>query len=624
MTAKGLLPPATCHARSASLVSCTHPASSINSATFRTYTSLNALYAAYKADVKALAPNQQFRANYGDCTARKTDGEVSWNHDYQHPHNYSLQQSRSGTLSDDEAAGRVAAWLARRLRPGDRVLLAAGSSVGFVRCYLGALRAGAVVVLANPAYTAAELGHLLADSGAVLAFADPEPARRLAGLGAHGALGSRGALAPPLTVDVRELPEGTALRNRGGGIAVRPDDTALLAYTSGTTGKPKGVPLTHRQLAASIQGAMAAWRWTAADVLVHALPLFHQHGLGGVHATLIAGSTAHVRSRFDPDDLMATVRTEGASVLFGVPASYQALLDAAAGAPLLQGLRLAVCGSAPLSPALAARLPGLLGQLPLIRYGTTESGLDVSNPLGAARPDTVGLPLPGVQCRIWAAGQEAAGGREAPGGQETPGRQEAPGGQETPGGQEAPPGTDGEIQLRGPHVFQGYWHDPAATAAAFTPDGWFRTGDIGAVDPATGHLVIRGRTKELIISGGLNVYPREVEIALERHPSVAEAAVAALPHPRWGEQVTAWIVPRPGAVVSEAELAAHARTLLAAYKCPKQVFTLTALPRNPLGKLNRAALSRPPVPRPPTEPRGPRPSPGSAALSATYPAERAP
>ena len=210
----------------------------------------------------------------------------------------------------------------------------------------------------------------------------------------------------------------------------------------------------------------------------------------------------------------------------------------------------------------------MLGQLPLIRYGTTETGLDVSNPLGAARPDTVGLPLPGVECRIWAAGQE------------------------TSAGQEAPPGTDGEIQLRGPQVFAGYWHDAGATAAAFTPDGWFRTGDLGAVDPATGHLVIRGRTKELIISGGLNVYPREVEIALERHPSVAEAAVAGLPHPRWGEQVTAWVVPRPGAVVSEPELVTHARTLLAAYKCPKQVFALDALPRDQLGKLNRAALTR--------------------------------
>ena len=155
-----------------------------------------------------------------------------------------------------------------------------------------------------------------------------------------------------------------------------------------------------------------------------------------------------------------------------------------------------------------------------------------------------------------------------------------------------PPHTcDGEIQLRGQQVFAGYWHDATATAQAFTADGWFRTGDLGAIDPACGHLVIRGRTKELIISGGLNVYPREVELALEQHPSVAEAAVAGLPHPRWGEQVTAWVVPRAGSTVSEAELVAHARTLLAAYKCPKQVFALAALPRNQLGKLNRAALT---------------------------------
>jgi malonyl-CoA/methylmalonyl-CoA synthetase len=352
--------------------------------------------------------------------------------------------------------------------------------------------------------------------------------------------------------------------------AVRPADIALLAYTSGTTGRPKGVPLTHRQLAVSIRSAMAAWRWTADDVLVHALPLFHQHGLGGIHATLVAGSTAHIHSRFDAADLIATVRSESATVLFGVPTSYQALLDSLPGAggvpppgsvPLLGGLRLAVCGSAPLSPALAARLPALLGQLPLVRYGTTESGLDVSNPLGGARPDTVGLPLPGVECRI----------RSADGA--------------------APPGSDGEIQLRGPQVFTGYWHDPEATAAAFTPDGWFRTGDIGAVDPVSGHLVIRGRIKELIITGGLNVYPREVEIALETHPAVAEAAVAAVPHQRWGEQVTAWVVLRPGCAFAEDDLVAHARTRLAPYKCPKRVFQLTEVPRNHLGKVNRSALA---------------------------------
>jgi len=447
----------------------------------------------------------------------------------------------------DVASGRVAAWLARRVRPGDRVLLAAGSSVGFVRCYLGALRAGAVVVLANPGYTAAELGHLAADSGAVLAFADREPARRLAGLG------------PGLEVaDARELPADV---RQATGVVARPDEVALLAYTSGTTGRPKGVPLTHRQLTVSIRAAMAAWQWRGDDVLVHALPLYHQHGLGGVHAALIAGGTVHIRSKFTADALVQTVAGTRASVLFAVPTIYQALVDSpAALAGGLRGLRLAVCGSAPLSPSLAARLPSVLGGLPLVRYGTTESGLNVSNPVADPRGDTVGVPLPGVIVRIRA----AAG--------------------------VADPGVDGEIQLRGPHVFSGYWNDPAATGAAFSPDGWFRTGDIGAVDPAAGHLVIRGRTKEMIISGGLNVYPREVEIVLEGHPSVAEAAVAGVPDERWGERVTAWVVLRDGHEFDEAALIAHARTLLAGYKCPKRVFRLTELPRNQLGKIVRSAL----------------------------------
>jgi acyl-CoA synthetase (AMP-forming)/AMP-acid ligase II len=456
----------------------------------------------------------------------------------------------------DDAAARVAGWLARRVRPGDRVLLAAAASVGFVRCYLGALRAGAVVVLANPGYTAAELGHLVADSGAVLAFADPGPARLLAALGPGG-----DGLE---TVDIRTLPDDGS---PAAGVAPRPGDTALLAYTSGTTGQPKGVPLTHRRLAVSIRSAMAAWRWTGDDVLAHALPLYHQHGLGGVHAALIAGGTVHVRSRFSPADLARTIEEARASVLFAVPTIYQALADPdLATAAGFASLRLAVCGSAPLSPGLAEQLAAVLGRVPLIRYGTTESGLNVSNPLDDPRGDTVGVPLPGVLARI-----QADPATRGP-------------------GVEADPGADGEIQLSGPQVFAGYWHDQAATAAAFTPDGWFRTGDIGAVDPATGHLRIRGRIKEMIITGGLNVYPREVEIALEAHPSVAEAAVAGVPHERWGEQVTAWVVVRDGHRFDEAALIAHARTRLAAYKCPKQVFQLAALPRNHVGKIVRSAL----------------------------------
>ena len=447
-------------------------------------------------------------------------------------------------------AAQVAAWLAARTQPGDRVLLAARSSLGFVRCYLGTLRAGAVVVLANPAYTAAELGHLVTDSGAAVAFADSGPARLLAGLAN-----------PPLAVDPAEVPAGPGST----AIVPGPDDTALLAYTSGTTGKPKAVPLTHRALLTSIRVAMASWGWRQDDVLAHALPLFHQHGLGGVHAVLIAGGTAHIASRFTAAGLADAVRRHRASVLFAVPTMYQALLDDGQHhARLLAGLRLAVCGSAPLTALLAKRSASELGRAPLVRYGLTETGLNVSHVATDIRPGSVGIPFPGVLVRLWA--------------------QSAP----------APPGADGEIQIHGLHVFRGYAGNPSATAEAFTADGWFRTGDIGRLDPETGHLEIRGRSKEMIITGGLNVYPREVETVLEEHPSVAEAAVAGVPHPHWGEEVSAWVTVRPGHDFDEAALIAHARTALAGYKCPKRIYLLPALPRTPLGKLRRTALTEPP------------------------------
>ncbi|WP_222854235.1 amidase family protein [Fodinicola acaciae] len=426
----------------------------------------------------------------------------------------------------DRAAAAVAADL--DVRAGDRVLLAGPSTVDFVVAYLGILRAGGVVVLANPAHTAAELAHLVADSGATHAFASAEVAERL----------------PDLPVTLLD-PDRRNRNPIASPVAVPsdPDAVALLAYTSGTTGKPKGVPLTHRNLVASISAAMAAWRFTADDVLVHALPLFHQHGLGGIHATLIAGSTAVMLSRFSPTELAKAAA--GATALFAVPTMYERLCEAGQSLP---GLRLCVCGSAPLSPALAERTAKLLGQLPLVRYGTTESGLDVSNPLDDPRPDTVGIPLPGVSCRLSA---------------------------------------DGEIQLRGPQVFRGYWQNEEATAEAFTADGWFRTGDLGRLDD--GHLVIAGRIKELIITGGLNVYPREVELALEAHPAVAEAAVAGVPDERWGEQVTGFVVVRDE--VSEDELIDHLRSRLTAYKCPKRIYRLSALPRNHMGKVVRGSLT---------------------------------
>ncbi|ALG14314.1 AMP-binding protein [Kibdelosporangium phytohabitans] len=398
----------------------------------------------------------------------------------------------------DAEAGSAAGWFAARFAPGTRIVLSGPSSPGFVRCYLGALRAGMIVVLANPAYTESELAHLVADSGAAL------------------------------TLTAFDAVAGDPVEPAG-----EPDDVAVLAYTSGTTGKPKGVPLTHRNLLTSIRSAMAAWRWSEDDVLTHALPLFHQHGLSGVHATLIAGSSARLYSKFS-DELVSSMRT--ATVLFAVPTIYARL---ASSPEAFSGLRLCVCGSAPLSTALAAQLP----RIPLVRYGTTESGLDVSNPVGSPRGDTVGVPLPGVHVRL----------------------------------------VDEEIQVRGPQVFTGYRGD---VDDPFTPDGWFRTGDLGEI--VDGHLVIKGRSKELIITGGMNVYPREVELALEDHPAVVEAAVAGIPDPKWGEQVTAWVV-----LDGEADLAAHAKSVLAPYKVPKQFFEVNSLPRNHMGKLDRNRLVSP-------------------------------
>jgi acyl-CoA synthetase (AMP-forming)/AMP-acid ligase II len=452
----------------------------------------------------------------------------------------------------DGRASRAAGWIAAQIAPGDRVLIAGPPSLDWVACYLGTLRAGGVAVPANPGYTSAELHELIGASGAGLAVAWGDASSRLA----HGS--NR-----PQLVSVAQLMTGKAdsVIDRVG-----PDATAVLAFTSGTTGRPKGVPLTHRNLLSSIRTAMAAWRWSGDDVLVHALPLFHQHGLGGLHATLIAGSSLHLLPHFTPEHLLRTVADSGATVLFAVPTMYQRLsvLDEALQASGNR-LRLAVSGSAPLSEDVAAGAARLLGRIPLVRYGTTESGLDTSqvydDPRELGLSGTIGVPLPGLEVRL--AGADAAGVVED---------------------------AEGEIQLRGPQVFGGYWGDREATGAAFTGDGWFRTGDIARLDAVSDHLVIQGRSKEMIITGGLKVFPREVELALEKHPSVEEAAVAGIPDDRWGEQVTAWVVLTPGHALDADALIAHARSLLAAYKCPKQVFSVHSLPRNQAGKVDRRTL----------------------------------
>ena len=463
----------------------------------------------------------------------------------------------------DRQAAAVGGWLrAQDVEPGGRVLLCGNNSLDFVAAYLGILKAEAVVVPAGAGLTEHELRHFVEDSGATCALAQGDALERLASLArGDSALRSVVALGEGVSNDITTLQEvisrGEPLEPADGNSAV------LLAYTSGTTGRPKGVPLSHANLLSSIRAAMRAWRWSARDVLVHALPFTHQHGLGGVHATLMAGSRAVVHSRFDPAELCATIESEGATLLFAVPAMYEKLATwEGIGDVDFSTLRLAVCGSSALSPSLAEKVSSLLGREILERYGSTESGLSVSNPYDGPRKfGSVGLPLPGTELAI--VDDE---------------------------GTVVPAGEDGEVVLRGPQVFGSYWHLPEATEESFYPGGWFRTGDIGRVDPEDGYLSITGRAKEMIITGGLNVYPREVELLLEDHASVRTAAVVGVPSERWGEEVVAFVVPSGEGEVDDEELAAHARGRLSAYKCPKRFFTVEQLPRNEMGKVLKDEL----------------------------------
>jgi malonyl-CoA/methylmalonyl-CoA synthetase len=310
---------------------------------------------------------------------------------------------------------------------------------------------------------------------------------------------------------------------------------------------------------------MLAWRWSAEDVMLHSLPLFHQHGLSGVSATLLGGSRAVIGVKFDPQETCEAIEREGATVLLAVPAMYERFVACDAfRAERLGSLRLLVSGSAPLSPAMAERVEELVGQVPLERYGTTESGLDVSNLYdGPRKPGSVGLPFPGVEMALLDADA-----------------------------QPVPDGEDGEIVVRGPQVFGGYRADEQATAESFHPGGWFRTGDIGRIDPDDGFLSITGRAKELIITGGMNVYPREIELALEESPAVTRAAVVGVPSQRWGEEVVAAVVRASGSRLDEERLIAFAGERLAPYKRPKRVVFMDELPLNHMGKVVRAELVR--------------------------------
>jgi malonyl-CoA/methylmalonyl-CoA synthetase len=457
-----------------------------------------------------------------------------------------LQVPGGAWISGEELEERTR-MAASRLRaagltPGERFLISGPSSVELVVAYIAALRAGLVVLPLNPAYRRTEVEGIVRDAEpAAAALDDDRIARWITETSGEGTADIFGL---DLTEDVSRQASVGELD------ASRADDPALLLYTSGTTGRPKGALLTHGNLLASATAVNLAWRWEPEDSLLLSLPLFHLHGLGvGLNGSLCAGARISLRPKFDAADVAEQAAGGVPTMFFAVPAMYQRL--AATGhLRALGDLRLLVSGSAPLPVVLAREIAGAAGQIPLERYGMTETVMLTSNPYdGPRKPGTVGLALPGVEVRL--------------------------------------AGDAGEVEVRGPNVLDGYFRNPEANAEAFTDDGWFRTGDLGQFD-GDGYLRLVGRSKELIISGGYNVYPREVEEVILTHPDVAEVAVIGRASERWGEEVTAVVVAKGEA--DPEELRAHAARQLAPYKVPKRVEFIDELPRNALGKVVRGKL----------------------------------
>lgn len=453
----------------------------------------------------------------------------------------SFPDSLNLTYGELEAASsRVAGRLHQAgLHAGDRLLMSNENSMDGIIAHVAGLRLGLVVIPANTAYRAPEIAHLVKDARPRAAIVDEDERARWILAEDPSVL----TLSPDVNLpDAAPPPLDRA----------HPEAPALIGYTSGTTGRPKGAVLSHANLVASVEALRLAWHWTPNDVLLLCLPLFHMHGLGvGLHGTLHVGARATVLPRFDPEAVLDTIAKESATLFFGVPTLYHRLIEHPRVGELAQ-LRLCVSGSAPLPADLHQRFEAVTGQRIVERYGMTETVMLVSNPVdGERRPGTVGLPLPGVELRL---------GGEPP-----------------------------EIEVRGPNVFEGYWERPDANADAFSKDGFFRTGDLGHLDEA-GYLCVAGRSKELIISGGYNVYPREVEEALHLHGDIEDIAVVGSASAEWGEAVTAYYV--SDVPLELAELRQFLADQLAPYKHPRILYRVKALPRNALGKVQKHRLQK--------------------------------
>jgi malonyl-CoA/methylmalonyl-CoA synthetase len=441
--------------------------------------------------------------------------------------------------------------------PGDRIVTQVDKSPDSLFLYLGCLRAGLTYVPLNTAYQRGELSYFLSDAEPAVVVCRRQshadmlaigvPPEKVFTLDADGA-GSLAQAAANLPADFPTVP-------------VAADDLAAIIYTSGTTGRSKGAMLTHGNLVSNARVLVGCWGFTANDVLLHALPIFHVHGLFVAnHCALLAGARMLWHAKFDARAVLRDLPR--ATVLMGVPTFYTRLLaEPAFTRAACSQMRVFISGSAPLLKETFEQFEARQGVRILERYGMSEAGMIASNPLhGERKGGSVGLPLPGVSVRI-------ADERD----------------------QVLPQGAVGSIQIRGENVFRGYWRMPEKTREEFTHDDWFRTGDIGKFD-AQGYLSIVGRAKDLIITGGYNVYPKEIELVIDSIAGVLESAVIGVPDPDFGEAVTAVAVPRPGANLSEQEIIQCVKAQVANYKVPKRVILVGELPRNAMGKVQKNLL----------------------------------
>ncbi len=444
---------------------------------------------------------------------------------------------------------------------GDRVAVQVDKSPEAIILYLACLRAGAVYLPLNTAYTLSELEYFIGDSKPHVVVCSPGKIHEIepiaAGLGVFSTL----TLGTENDGTLAEEAAGTATSYDA--VLVEPSDLAAILYTSGTTGRSKGAMLTHANLASNARTLVDFWQFTGRDVLLHALPIFHTHGLFvATNVILLSSASMVFLSKFDP----ALIRKEmpGATVMMGVPTFYVRLLkESWLNRDTTDHMRLFISGSAPLLAETHRSWTQTTGHHILERYGMTETNMITSNPYDGERiPGSAGMALPGVSVRVT----------------------------DPETGVPLPAGTPGMIEVKGPNVFKGYWRMPEKTQSEFRPDGFFITGDLGYLE--NDYLFISGRSKDLVITGGYNVYPKEVETEIDSIEGVEESAVVGLPHADFGEAVTAVIVLKDGATLTEAEVLARLDPVLAKYKLPKRILFEEALPRNTMGKVLKGEIRK--------------------------------